>query len=133
VQAEYPLLKIKSYVKVIAASPSPPALPNGGVIRGRRCRAAAMGTLLPLSGRLRTVVLLPMRARVWRSSATVLFWLLLAVEKGLLVTAAATTAATAISVGCPHPAVPSGATYFNISGGLGADSWRIKYDCDIGG
>ena len=34
--------------------------------------------------------------------------------------------------GCPHPAVPAGAFYSNVTGGLGQESWEIKYKCDIG-
>ena len=34
--------------------------------------------------------------------------------------------------GCPHPSVPAGATYSNVTGGLGQDSWKITYICDIG-
>lgn len=35
-------------------------------------------------------------------------------------------------VGCSHPSLPSGATYSNLTGGLGEQAWKIKYSCDIG-
>jgi hypothetical protein len=56
---------------------------------------------------------------------------MLAANSALVAAAAATNSGGGVG-GCPHPAVPSGASYVNVSGGLGADSWRIKYDCDIG-
>ena len=34
--------------------------------------------------------------------------------------------------GCSHPSIPSGATYSNLTGGLGDQTWRIRYSCDIG-
>ena len=34
--------------------------------------------------------------------------------------------------GCAHPAVPAGAFYTNMTGGLGQEAWKIKYKCDIG-
>ena len=59
--------------------------------------------------------------------------LLIVLTTGVLATASgAVTGGSGGTSGCPHPAVPAGASYFNVSGGLGADSWRIKYDCDIG-
>jgi hypothetical protein len=81
------------------------------------------------------------RKRLWRRSggtSLIATSLTLILYGGLVLVVLATDQAVAAvtskggNSGCPHPAVPSGASYVNISGGLGADSWRIKYDCDIG-
>ena len=34
--------------------------------------------------------------------------------------------------GCPHPAIPAAATYTNLTGGLGQETWTVKYTCDNG-
>ena len=34
--------------------------------------------------------------------------------------------------GCPHPPVPQGAAYVNVTGGLGEQSWGVRYICDTG-
>ena len=77
------------------------------------------------------------RRRLWKAppiaTATLLLVSVLLAAAVDVASAAATAASSSSSnSGCPHPAVPSGASYFNVSGGLGAESWRIKYDCDIG-
>ncbi len=89
--------------------------------RRRRQQKAVMGSSSPR-------LWLPPHSRAswWTTAGQLWLFLLL-----LLFLGGASAAATAAS-GCPHPAVPSGATYVNISGGLATDSWRIKYDCDIG-
>ena len=34
--------------------------------------------------------------------------------------------------GCSHPPVPRGAAYVNVTGGLGEQSWGVRYVCDTG-
>ena len=34
--------------------------------------------------------------------------------------------------GCGHPPVPQGASYVNVTGGLGEQSWAVRYICDTG-
>ena len=34
--------------------------------------------------------------------------------------------------GCPHPPVPAGASYVNVTGGLGEGRWGVRYVCDTG-
>lgn len=34
--------------------------------------------------------------------------------------------------GCGHPPVPAGARYVNVTGGLGQESWVVRYICDTG-
>ena len=33
---------------------------------------------------------------------------------------------------CGHPPVPAGATYLNVTGGLGQRDWVVRYVCDNG-
>ena len=33
---------------------------------------------------------------------------------------------------CGHPPVPAGASYVNVTGGLGQNSWVVRYICDTG-
>ena len=33
---------------------------------------------------------------------------------------------------CEHPPVPAGASYVNVTGGLGQNSWVVRYICDTG-
>ena len=33
---------------------------------------------------------------------------------------------------CSHPPVPGGATYLNVTGGLGQTQWVVRYICDNG-
>ena len=33
---------------------------------------------------------------------------------------------------CGHPPVPGGASYVNVTGGLGQRSWVVRYICDTG-
>ena len=33
---------------------------------------------------------------------------------------------------CSHPPVPAGATYLNVTGGLGQSQWVVRYICDNG-
>ena len=33
---------------------------------------------------------------------------------------------------CGHPPVPAGATYLNVTGGLGQRDWAVRYICDNG-
>lgn len=33
---------------------------------------------------------------------------------------------------CSHPPVPAGATYLNVTGGLGQTQWVVRYICDNG-
>lgn len=33
---------------------------------------------------------------------------------------------------CSHPPVPAGATYRNVTGGLGQPDWTVRYICDNG-
>ena len=35
-------------------------------------------------------------------------------------------------LGCGHPPVPAGGRYVNVTGGLGEDSWAVRYSCDTG-
>ena len=35
-------------------------------------------------------------------------------------------------LGCGHPPVPAGGRYVNVTGGLGQDSWAVRYSCDTG-
>ena len=38
----------------------------------------------------------------------------------------------ALELGCGHPPVPAGATYLNVTGGLGQSQWVVRYICDNG-
>ena len=33
---------------------------------------------------------------------------------------------------CSHPPVPAGASYLNVTGGLGQTQWGVRYICDNG-
>ena len=33
---------------------------------------------------------------------------------------------------CSHPPVPAGASYLNVTGGLGQTQWVVRYICDNG-
>ena len=38
----------------------------------------------------------------------------------------------ALELSCGHPPVPAGATYLNVTGGLGQSQWVVRYICDNG-
>ena len=39
---------------------------------------------------------------------------------------------SARSQGCGHPPVPPAASYVNVTGGLGQETWVVRYICDTG-